>query len=103
MQFSLRRWRKAYDTVKILGLTLKNSRHSYDEQKKYVPPVMPLSEEDQWKLEKKIERELDKLKNYMDATGMNLRPPLWTYNRNDATTWASHNSFKYGHLLKVGI
>lgn len=100
MNFNLHRWRRTYDDIKRLGNTLRDSRPTFDKFNNETPPVAPLKLEEQEKIEKKIQANLDKIKNYMDATGMNLRPGLWVYNRNDPTTWASHKSFKYGHLLR---
>jgi len=36
---------------------------------------------------------------YLDSYGYRMPQPLWHYDPKDKTTWASHESFAYGHLL----
>lgn len=37
---------------------------------------------------------------YLNKRGYKLPKPLWKYNPDDETTWASSPNFAYGHLLK---
>lgn len=100
MNFSLSKWRKTYDLVHSLGKKLKDSRPTIGENMQIIDAVNPLGIEEETRLEKKIQTHLDNLRIYMDHTRMNLRPGLWVYNKDDPTTWASHGTFKYGHLIK---
>lgn len=100
MTFSLKKWRKTYDLVHGIGRKLSDSRPTINKNGKVIKSLCPLAEEEVLRLEKKIQMHLDKLCNYMDYTGMNLKPGLWVYSKTDPTTWASHDTFKYSHLLK---
>lgn len=100
MNFSLSKWRRTYDLVHGLGRKLRDSRPTMDEKNNKVEAINPLGEEEEARLEKKIQMYLDNIRIYMDDTRMKFRPGLWVYHRDDPTTWASHDTFKYGHLLK---
>lgn len=99
MEFSIKEWRRTYDLVQQLGKTLGDSRPSYDDSGKTIPAVLELSLEAQHALEDKIKSLLQKSSKYLDQCGMRPNKPLWHYDRKDPKTWASHESFKYGHLL----
>lgn len=99
MQFNLEEWRKIYDEIQVKGKIYKDSLPSYDEELNKFPPISPLSESDQ----KKLFHEIDdlKLKNdlYLDACGIRSNPPLWNFSIDDPTTWKSHRTFAYKHLV----
>lgn len=101
MQFSIKEWRRMYDTVQSLGAMLRDSRPTYEENGDYIAPKVPLNKDAQNILEDKIRLLTIKSTRYLDVTGMKPRKPLWAYERNSPSTHMSHPDFKYGHLLQV--
>lgn len=93
-------WRKFYDKTQELGWLLKNSRPSTDENGWYVEPIINLSKDDQADLEKQIKDLTERCGIYMDSCNMHMPPALWRFHRDDVTTWKSHPSFKFDHLIK---
>jgi hypothetical protein len=99
MKFSIKEWRSIYDKVHELGAKLHDSRPTSTDKGGYIPPFAPLSKDEQADLEVEIMNLTRRSQRYLDQCGLTRRKPLWHYDRHDPRTWASHESFKYGHLL----
>lgn len=99
MQFNIKDWRKMYDKIHELGRKLRDSRPTSNEYGESVEAVAPLYPWEQTMLEDDIKCLINKCSLYLDTTGNKLPKPLWYYDRKDRRTCASHESFKYGHLL----
>lgn len=96
MEFNIKIWKKYYDRVQQLGNMLKDGRPDNDGN----PPVSPLSLDDRNSIEFEIKDLTDKSNHYLDRCGMKCPEPTWIYNHADPKTWASHESFAYGHLME---
>jgi hypothetical protein len=94
-------WRKIYDEVQKKGLILKNSYPTLDKNKKMVSPVAYLSTDAQKALDKEIKELLKRCTTFLNFIGNKPSEPLWIYSEDDPTTWLSHPSFAYGHLLRL--
>ncbi len=101
MQFNANEWRRFYDKIQAMGQMLKDSYPSIDENKEVQPPKKALRKIKQDSLKEEIKKQTEKCIRYLNWSGKKLTPPLWAYNVEDKTTWASDPSFKYGHLLKL--
>lgn len=99
MQFNVNDWRKMYDKIHQLGHTLRDSRPTCNEYGESIPAVASLYPWERAMIETEIKSIINKCSQYLDATGNRLPKPLWYYDRKDKQTCASHESFKYGHLL----
>ena len=99
MQFNVNEWRNIYDEVHIRGKMFKDSLPTYDEDKKKIPPVSPLSAEEQKKLQDEIKDLTFKSDLYLDSCNM-YSVPLWKYNIEDKRTWKSDSSFAFDHLVR---
>jgi len=99
MQFSIKEWRRMYDKVQYLGQILKDSHPSVDENKLWRPALHAISEEAQKSLEQELKELLTNVSQYLDSCGMKLLEASWDYDKDDPTTWESHRSFKFKHLL----
>ena len=101
MQFSVKEWRRLYDMVKELSITLRDSQPTYTEFGSYIAPKIELSKAEQASMESQIKTLTQKSGHYMDQCGLRMPQPLWKYDKHDPKTWASEPSFKYGHLLEA--
>jgi hypothetical protein len=99
MHFNIAEWRRFYDKIHGLDKTLKNSYWTIDEEKVKHPPLIELSEEAQKAIEKEIEDLIKLSGSYLNICDMPSAPVLWKYNVEDPSTWVSHESFKYQHLV----
>lgn len=97
MKFSIKEWKKMYDLVQELGQRLKDSLPTFDG----TPPAIELTKDQQITLESKITSITQRIGKYLDQCGFRMPKPLWKYNREDKTTWSSHESFKYNHLREI--
>lgn len=88
-----------YNTIQELGATLKDSMPTYDKAGNAFPPKLEITKDAQQVLEAKIKSLTLRCSRYLDHCGMKMPKPLWYYDKSDAKTHFSHNSFKYGHLL----
>ena len=100
MKFDIREWRKMYDKAHQIGELLHDARPTYTEKGDYIPPVTLVSKDIQEGWEWDIENTVKKSARYLDHCGLKMPKPKWYYDRKDPKTWASHESFKYGHLLE---
>lgn len=98
MQFNIKEWRRIYDRVHHLGKKFKDSFPDFDGN----PPVAPLDRHEQDQIQTEMSLLTNRSNRYLDATRMRFPAPLWHYNRKDPKTWASHESFKFGHLMSFG-
>lgn len=96
MQFSINEWKRVYNKVHALGKQLKEARVDYDGN----PAINPLPFHTQREIENDIQNLTNKSNRYLDACNIRYPIELWAYNRQDKTTWASHSSFKYAHLME---
>ena len=103
MKFSIKEWRRIYDTVHELGRTLRDSRVTYDDLDRAIAPKINLSPEVQSSIESNIKSLTQRSSKYLDQCGMRPNKPLWHYDRKDCKTWRSHESFKFSHLLPEGL
>jgi hypothetical protein len=92
----MREWRRMYNNVHRLGKILKNSRPDYDGN----PALHALSISSQLNVEAEIKDCLNKTSNYLDGCGLTLSKTRWNYEPKDPTTWISHDSFEFDHLVK---
>lgn len=99
MQFNIKEWRSFYDKTQSLGLALKNSLPTIDEDKGCFPPLNPLTMDEQKEIESKIKGLCEQCSRYMDMCGMYMPKALWNYDKNDPSTWISSPTFKYHYLL----
>jgi hypothetical protein len=98
MNFSVKEWRRMYDAAHELGVKLKNSRPTYDEDYNYYPPISPLTRGQQASLEDRIQIIMEKNNQYLDQCDMKMPKPLWVYDRLKPDTHRSSKHFKYDHL-----
>lgn len=103
MHFNVKEWRRIYDKVQFLGQILKDANESLDEDRKLLPAIYPISRDSRKSLETEIKGLMIDCNICLDAGGMRSNPPLWKYDKDDPTTWASHKSFKFKHLMKPGV
>lgn len=99
MNFKTKEWRRMYDKIQKLGGFLKDSLPTIDENKVVHPPLRALSKEAQLGIRREIDDTTTIVRNYLDACGKKMPEPLWKYNKDDKTTWASHETFIYQHYL----
>lgn len=110
MAFSMDIWRKIYDEVHVLGSQLKIKQYELmeaEERQKEDPIKHAITWKQRKQFEGYIEEKEEKIglllykcKRYFKSLGMTTPKPLWIYDIDDKTTWASHKKFKYNHLLK---
>lgn len=99
MQGNLRNWRKTYNEVQALGKELYNYYPHVNKQGNYVTAKL-FDDKEKEIIEKRIEKLCKNSDKNLDCLGLIGSAPLWKYNVDDTSTWASHNDFKYGHLVK---
>lgn len=95
MEFNVKVWRGYYDQVNILGQYLKDSRPDWEGN----PPKFKISLEERHQVEKEVEELLKLSSDYLDKYKLYPREPKWYYDRNNETTWASSEKFKFSHLM----
>lgn len=94
-EFNVTAWRNAYDQVHILGQYLKDSRTDWEGN----PPQFTISPDERRLVEKEIEDLLKMSDDYLDKCHLRPREPKWYFDRNNETTWASSEKFKFSHLM----
>lgn len=97
--FDVKEWRRIYDKVQHLGQIIKDSNQRLDDEGNWLPALHLISVDARKSIEAEIKVWLAANDNYLDACGMKPNPPLWKYDVKDPTTWASHATFKYKHLM----
>jgi hypothetical protein len=98
MRFSMREWLKLYRETHKYGEKLKLYHYGKD-----VPQGKRLSRDTAALYIMEIDSLTERTKRYLDGCGLTLPPTAWEYRADDKTTWPSHESFKYGHLMPKGI
>ena len=101
MQFSIKEWRKFYDKTHQLSKMLHDCTATYDDKGTRIPPKNEISKEARLALISQIELLMQRCSRYLDRCGMRMPPPVWHYNPEDKTTWASHKTFNYEHLVNL--
>ncbi len=94
MRFSMKQWRKLYHEINTLGQKLKDFHYATK-----VPEGKRLSRDTVYMIQNDISALLDRTKRYLDGCGMSMPATAWQYSFDDKTTWPSHESFRYYHLL----
>lgn len=97
MRFSMREWLKLYRETQKYGEKLKRYHYA-----KAIPQGKRLSRDTVLLYELELESLSERVKRYLDGCGLTLPQTLWEYKANDKTTWPSHESFKYQHLMPKG-
>jgi hypothetical protein len=102
MKFSLEEWLTIYKLTQEKGQILKDSYPQPDSnnKKRFKPPIKPLSPLVQKLLIMEIKELTMKARKYLNDCDMRMPDPLWIYDIENNTTWASHENFKYKHLQK---
>ena len=94
MNFSIKDWRRFYDKINDLGERYKDSLPTL-----YASPKQPMDVYEQEDLLDEIKVLMRRNDAYLDACGMRCPEPLWNYSRIDCRTWASHETFKFEHII----
>jgi hypothetical protein len=97
MRFSMREWLKLYRKTQDFGEKLKRYHYA-----KYVPLGLRLSRDTVALYLMEIDSLTERAKRYLDGCGMMLPQTPWEYKSNDKTTWPSHESFRFSHLMPKG-
>jgi len=100
MEFDIKVWRATYDKVQALGQKLYDSYPHVSKNNFWKDAISKLSVEEQEKLIDEIKGLTDKASKYLEECNLHICEPLWPYNIKDKTTWRSHETFAYHHLLK---
>lgn len=103
MKFNINEWRQYYQRIKAHGQQLCDSRVTRDKHGKIVPAIKPLTQEELNEIESNIKILTKKLTNYLNNSQLKYAAPLWKYSTKDETTWSSHESFKFEHLLQNNL
>jgi hypothetical protein len=103
MKFNIKKWREFYDNTQYIGKMLNDARTTIDDNKVVHPPISYLNIDVKYSLENDIQDITKKCSRYLDACGLYMPRALWGYDHEDSTTWASHESFAYKHLLNHQI
>ncbi len=103
MQFNVKEWRKIYDKVQFLGQIIKDSNESLDDRGRPLPALYPISKDTRNSIEEEIKWLVIKSNTCLDAAEMRTKKPLWKYDKFDPTTWLSHETFRFMHLLNPKI
>lgn len=101
MNFKLKEWLKLYENIYERGHKYKNSLPTCDVFNKMIPPIAPLTEQEQLQLQDEIKILVRRCSKYMDRCKMYMPSPVWKYHRDDSSTHASSINFRYGHLYSV--
>jgi len=99
MKFDIKEWLKIYNEVKLLGQQLKDSYPFVDSKKKWHDPIISLTIHEQNELSDQIKILTRKITSYLNYCNVKFPNPLWNYDVKNKTTWISHQSFVYGHLM----
>ena len=97
MRFSMREWLKLYRTTQIFGEKLKCYHYAKD-----VPQGKRLSRDTVALYLMEIDSLTERTKRYLDGCGMTLPQTPWEYKADDKSTWPSHETFRYHHLMPKG-
>lgn len=100
MLVSLKEWRESYNLVHSLGMQLKDTLPSIDENGIVQESKICLSFLEKKMLEKRIEELLLRSSIWLDVNSIKPKKPLWKFSKKNPQTWASHKDFKFKHLLK---
>lgn len=88
--FDISVWRTYYDDISAIGRLLKEP---IDDNGHLIP----------WDERERMRKDADNLckqcANYMNAHKIKLPRPLWYYSYKDPTTWLSHETFAFYHLI----
>lgn len=84
-------WRKRYQKINWYGRLINEDKKD---------KVSGTLKEDIAKMERKLQKMIDDLKQWMDLQGLNMPPAPWAYDAKDKTTWPSHSSFQYYDRMK---
>lgn len=99
MQFDIKEWRRIYDEVKARGNIIYDSLAHVGEKWEEIPVKQEISVNRRLDLEEEISFLLSRSNIYLDSCNMICKPVLWKYNKDDKSTWASHPSFRFKHLV----
>ena len=94
MRYSHREWLKLYKTTHEYGAKLKRYHYA-----KAIPQGKRLSRDTVALYLLEIESLTERAARYLDGCGMGLALTPWEYDPSDKTTWPSHESFAYKHLM----
>lgn len=96
MRFSMREWLKLYREINKYGEKLRRFHYAKD---KDIPPGKRLSRDTVALYLREIESLTERTKRYLDGCGLMFPKTPWKYSDEDKTTWPSHDTFAYKHLM----
>ena len=94
MRYSHREWLKLYRKTHEYGAKLKLYHYA-----KIVPEGKRLSRDTVELYRLEIASLTERTAKYLDGCGLALPQTPWAYEADDKSTWPSHDSFAYQHLM----